>query len=80
MDALVSGKTDSELLEIVVYALISNENALLDRLVNKPTYTTNLPDAAIIDAVCRAVRSRVATSDHNETFPIMVDLAEDTQS
>ena len=59
MDTLVKGKTDTELLEIVVYALTAEENHLLNRLTNKNVYGENLPDAAIVDAICRHVLDRV---------------------
>lgn len=62
MDTLVQGKTDSELLKIMVSALTSNENLLLNKLTNKSNYQDNLPDAEIIAAICRHVNTRITVS------------------
>lgn len=68
MDALVNGKTDSELLEIMVQAIMSNNETLLGKMTGTNVYTNNDPDAAIVGAICRHIVSRLdAPSDSKDT-------------
>lgn len=71
LELLVDGKTDTELLNILVAALTENNDECLNRLIRKTDYSddrseTVIVSGAIINQIVEGLRSRIEDTEDED--------------